>query len=797
MRRLFLLPIVLACTSILHAEDEPEIKSVKQVKVETAQRLDEWGKDFKQTLAASGIKPDTVNAVHASYDYHLRKVSSAWAKRLIAHQLGKKLFTLEEANRMPLEVAKAHLNLNTVGEENNLYFGPSDEEMMAQIESFSFDSVDSSNSGNSKTEAKAETTSVAVPDSVKDAEDKMLDRTSPAVVKRAAELDSTNGDYRYFNAYQQEQAGDLQGAYEEYRAALHNEREDPKTFAGLARTAFAVGRTQEANEAAWQALQRNPSAELRRIAESYFELSKDRLRSVPSKHADVRGEIVGGVKIGPGSNSFPQGTLDPRSRRSHALMEQALRALRVGNAQEAVALTTRALELNPDNARALNFRSTAFERLGKHAQALDDAESVVALAPGNSSGLLTRAFVKVKLGRFKEALEETHAVLKKNPRSAPALRIASFAQAGLGDREGMLETLKQGASISPALARLYERALQLPQGDELTLLFGYGVITSEGQEPKIPKHPMESPVFWWVIAAVAAASVLAAGWARRRTKPIVEPTEKTTVLPTGFEMAGTLGTGGMGVVYKARDQGTNRFVAIKRLREEIRSDARSVELILKEARAVARLNHPNIVAVFGARRHNQETFLIFEYVEGKTLSSLMAERDTVGILEAVSIMAQACAAIDHAHSRGVVHRDIKPANLMIDTNGLLRVMDFGIARLATDVMTRMTRSTVVAGTPPYMAPEQEEGKARRESDIFSLGVLLYELVTGELPFPGMGAALHLQKREGRFVPPSQRIPTGLPPELDAMIAKAIAPDPADRFSSAGEFSAALKGLLPA
>ncbi len=625
--------------------------------------------------------------------------------------------------------------------------------------------------------------------------DRALSRIPPKAMERAVKASPKNPRLNYGAGLLRERTGDPSGAADFFQAAINNGQRDPKTYTALARTAFAAGRLEKAHEAARGALEKNPSPELRRVAQSYFELSKDRLSSGGSALKTPKGKSVSdpsGIPIGSDFGDAADRALDPRSRRSHALMKEARRALTIGSEEDAVALATRALELNPDNARALNLRSAAFQRLGRHQEALDDAESVVALVPGNGTGLLSRALSKAELGRFDEALEDARAVLAVNPQSIPALRIAAFAQAGLGSREGMLETLKEGAALNPTLAHIYQRALELPEGDDLLLLFGDETIVG-----KEPLSPVTDGLPWLPVAGIGALLFLGSALRRRKKEPPVEAAEAPSLLPAGFDLVGTLGSGGMGVVYKARDRGTQRFVAVKRLREEIRGDARAVDRVLKEARAVARLKHPNVVSVYGVRRHRGEVFLIFEYVEGQTFSELLGESDRRELPEAISLVVQACAAVDHAHSHSVVHRDIKPSNLMIDTDGNVRVMDFGIARLATDAMTRTAGTGTVAGTPPYMAPEQEEGKSRRESDIFSLGVLFYELVTGELPFPGLGAALHLQKREGRFVPPSQRVPEGLPAELDAVIAKAIAPEPADRFSSAGEFAAALKGLLPA
>jgi serine/threonine-protein kinase len=143
-----------------------------------------------------------------------------------------------------------------------------------------------------------------------------------------------------------------------------------------------------------------------------------------------------------------------------------------------------------------------------------------------------------------------------------------------------------------------------------------------------------------------------------------------------------------------------------------------------------------------------------------------------------------------------VHRDLKPSNIMITEDGRVKVMDFGVARQAKDAITKMSMTNTVVGTPPYMAPEQEQGTVRRESDVFALGVCLYEMLTGQLPFQGGGAAMLLNKINGKHIPPTQRNPS-LPAGLDGVLAKALAPDPEQRYRTPTELLRALDGAIAA
>ena len=152
--------------------------------------------------------------------------------------------------------------------------------------------------------------------------------------------------------------------------------------------------------------------------------------------------------------------------------------------------------------------------------------------------------------------------------------------------------------------------------------------------------------------------------------------------------------------------------------------------------------------------------------------------------------------MDYAHSRGIIHRDMKPSNVMVDGQGRVKVMDFGIARAAKDAMTRYSVTNTVVGTPPYMAPEQEQGQVRRESDVYALAVCAYEMLTGKLPFTGTGGGMMLNKINMSYVPPSRQ-KGGLPPALDAVFERAFQADPEKRHRTPGEFSASLAAALPA
>ncbi|MBI2362178.1 MAG: serine/threonine protein kinase [Elusimicrobia bacterium] len=246
----------------------------------------------------------------------------------------------------------------------------------------------------------------------------------------------------------------------------------------------------------------------------------------------------------------------------------------------------------------------------------------------------------------------------------------------------------------------------------------------------------------------------------------------------------------MGEVFEAMDKTLVRRVALKRLRPELLQDPAELERLLAEARVMAALKHPNMVAIYGAERHAGEVYLALEFVDGGTLEDRLARERRLPWAEALRVLEGAGAAVDHAHSRRVIHRDIKPANIMLSSKGEVKVADFGIAYQAAKSVSRLTRAPSW-GTPPYMAPEQELGGLSAAVDRYALAVCLYEALTGELPFKGPNFLA--QKREGAWEPPSRLLPE-LPRGVDDLFAIALAPEPARRFPTAAALTSACRAL---
>src|SRR6478609_3136396 len=252
-----------------------------------------------------------------------------------------------------------------------------------------------------------------------------------------------------------------------------------------------------------------------------------------------------------------------------------------------------------------------------------------------------------------------------------------------------------------------------------------------------------------------------------------------------YEITGELGRGAMGVVYKALDPTIGRTVALKTMRLDVHGlDAKEmVRRFQNEARAAGVLNHPNIVTIYDAGEQDGIFYIAMEFIEGTTLHEVLAEQRVLATDQVLQLTRQICRGLDYAHSNGIVHRDIKPANIMITGNGTVKIMDFGIAKSGGQV----TNTGQVLGTPNYMAPEQVKGRQLDgRSDLFSLGVILYEMLTGEKPFVGQNVTTIIYKivNENPITP--RDLDVTVHPGLSAIVTKALAKAPDDRYQTGAD-----------
>src|SRR4051812_16717621 len=273
----------------------------------------------------------------------------------------------------------------------------------------------------------------------------------------------------------------------------------------------------------------------------------------------------------------------------------------------------------------------------------------------------------------------------------------------------------------------------------------------------------------------------------------VSDTLLNTLFDGRYRIVRKLGTGGMANVYLAEDEVLGRRVAIKILNDRHAGDDQFVERFRREAKNAASLSHPNIVSIYDRGEAEGTYYIAMEYLDGRTLKELIVARGPAPLTVAVEYARQILSALRFAHRHGIVHRDIKPHNVLVDAEGRVKVTDFGIARAGT---SQMTEAGSIVGTAQYLSPEQARGtNVDQRSDVYSLGIVLYELLTGTVPFNGDTPVEIAMKHLSTLPePPSAKRPD-IPRDLDLIVMRALAKDPLDRYQSAEEMDADLERFL--
>jgi len=280
-----------------------------------------------------------------------------------------------------------------------------------------------------------------------------------------------------------------------------------------------------------------------------------------------------------------------------------------------------------------------------------------------------------------------------------------------------------------------------------------------------------------------------ASWSGEEVSRVIKP----GTIVGEYRVQRKLGEGGMGEVYLAVHETLRRRVVLKGLHPQYLSDATVCERLKREAEAMARLTHPNIVALYNYLETEHGSFIVMEYVDGATFEELLHRYGPAPLGRAIELFRPVLAAIEYAHARGVIHRDLKPANIMLGSDGYVRVMDFGTAKVVD--RPGLTRIGMTLGTATYMPPEQIMGEALvPATDVYAIGVTMFELVTGHLPFEGEDT-LELMRRIRRDTPPApSNYVHDLPPAFDAVMAKCLAKEPSDRYPDTKDLLAALDAI---
>ncbi|MBI4957407.1 MAG: serine/threonine protein kinase [Myxococcales bacterium] len=281
------------------------------------------------------------------------------------------------------------------------------------------------------------------------------------------------------------------------------------------------------------------------------------------------------------------------------------------------------------------------------------------------------------------------------------------------------------------------------------------------------------------------------------------------ILNGQFKILKKIGTGGMGAVYQALQPEMNRMVAVKILHSKLKARKDLVSRFRREARAMSHLSHPNTVKVMMYGELEQgELYIVMEFLEGRNLNQIVRKTGPMPVERAIPVLIQVCGALQEAHELGIIHRDLKPENIFLTNSAGLtdfaKVLDFGLAKVTERELRpgsiMLTQEGMVFGTPEFMSPEQAQGRVLdARSDIYSLAIILYEGLTGKLPFDAKTSMEHIQMHVMKQpIPLDERVPgKTFPPGLGAVIARALAKDPAARYASATEFADALRPFAPA
>ena len=266
------------------------------------------------------------------------------------------------------------------------------------------------------------------------------------------------------------------------------------------------------------------------------------------------------------------------------------------------------------------------------------------------------------------------------------------------------------------------------------------------------------------------------------------------VLAGRYELLERIGEGGMSVVYKAKDKLLNRFVAIKILKPEFIGDHKFIDSFRRESQAAASLSHPNIVNIYDVGKEGNIHYIVMELIEGRALSDYIKEQGPMPYPKVIAISKQIAAALSFAHKNHIIHRDVKPHNIMMTPNGTAKITDFGIAK-AVNAATIVDSTDGIIGSVHYFSPEQARGGyVDEKSDIYSLGIVMYEMLTGNVPFDGDNPVnIALMHINGEMTPPSDLV-SGIPPALEHIVMKCTDKYPVNRYASADELIEALNNL---
>ena len=603
--------------------------------------------------------------------------------------------------------------------------------------------------------------------------------------------DPTDKDALIGRSHASSALGDFARGYSDADAVLRRTPNEGGAWTARAAASYGLGNYLQAVEDARRALAVDPND---KTAHALMKLSEGRTAAAPkfentSLAQSIEREYHGMVQQLNQVEAIRQAPPErPTEKAVRRFVETAGSKLAVKDYHGAIGEADKALELEPDNSDALFYRAAAANLLGRYSDADRDASRGLSITPSAAFLRDARAWAYIRMGRFADAIADANHSLEIDPKNPYAFANRGHALEGRGNYEAMAADLKAAAELNGQFEPDYRDSTRR-HGLTPTQL------TRERAElPFIERNvPSRARSFGVVLIFTLAGGLLIGFGLMHVNNGLRNEREKKahphSSIEQHYELGKAIGHGGMGVVYEALDKRLKRPVAIKMLREEFMLDDAAKKSLVEEATMVAELHHPSIVDIHGVEQDERGLYLVFERLEGRTLDELIEEQKNLPLTEVNRVLGPVCAALAYAHARGVVHRDLKPGNVMLLKDGGVKVLDFGISRHAALSGKAATTTQTVVGTPHYMAPEQEYGVIRRENDVFALGAVLYEMITGVRPYDGTTPA----KLAKSYLRPSTRV-NGLSPELDALIDRSLEPDPDKRLATPAEFWTALEAI---
>lgn len=618
-------------------------------------------------------------------------------------------------------------------------------------------------------------------------------------------------------------AGDYKGSERAATRAIGLSKNDPNAYKTRAMARSALNNRKGAIEDVNKAVEINPQDESARLLSLLIESRKPEksVKTVASINeirrqfglktqirdaaSDTAADLSGKAK----SMNIPDSSITTDYAKSKNFSKTAQAKNRMKDYDGAISYATLAIEKDATNIDAYLERAAASYAMGKYDDTIRDTTYIIENDKTNTHALNLRASALNQSGKAAEAAADADTALDINPNYAEAWFNHGVAAEKQGDYKQMLEDYKQAAALNDNYSRKYQDALaqygaRVPGFSAEVQTTQAADLGSEVQDNSVGPmgHYIMLLVFMLVggtFIAVGLAHLLSGQNGRGHDKHNATQggnVQKGSLPPSVFyegvatgkyKIEKKIGEGAMGKVYLAVDKSLGRKVAIKKMNEEIKMDEREKQRFLEEARTVALLHHPNIVEIYTIFEENEDVFLVFEYLEGRTLDTVLSKDIRMSFNRVKSIYEEVAKALEYAHGKGVVHRDLKLSNIMLTAEGYVKVTDFGLSGRAIEAKVNSGNKEIV-GSPAYMAPEQEKGESSVRSDIYSLGVCIYESLTGILPFHGPD--FYSEKERSFYEPVSHCVP-GLPKSIDSLIEKCLAFEPEKRFASAKDFRKAL------